>query len=121
MKAHEKITKLQNKLKSRGIDIDYQYIYKLRLAEMRLHRWCENECGNGDNYKSWAIERDETTTEEALKDNKLESIEANCNLIAAAPELLEALKKCVLVIEREGIENVFLDEARRLIDKTTPS
>lgn len=63
MKAHEKISALQSKLKSRGIEIDYGYVYKLRLAEMRLHRWCELECGDGDAYKSWAIERDETTNQ----------------------------------------------------------
>jgi hypothetical protein len=33
----------------------------LRRAQMTLHRWAELECGDGDNYKSWSIERDETT------------------------------------------------------------
>ena len=30
-------------------------------AERVLHRWAELECGDGDNYTSWSIERDETT------------------------------------------------------------
>jgi len=34
---------------------------RLRRAQITLHRWAEQECGDGDNYKSWAIERDETT------------------------------------------------------------
>lgn len=31
----------------------------LRRAEMTLHRWAELECGDGDQWASWAIERDE--------------------------------------------------------------
>ena len=33
----------------------------LRRISMTLHRWFELECGDSDNYKSWAIERDEET------------------------------------------------------------
>lgn len=33
----------------------------LRRAEMTLHRWAELECGDSDAWKSWGIERDETT------------------------------------------------------------
>lgn len=33
----------------------------LRRIEMTLHRWAEQECGDGNDYASWAIERDETT------------------------------------------------------------
>lgn len=33
----------------------------LRRAAITLSRWAEQECGDGDDYKSWAIERDETT------------------------------------------------------------
>lgn len=28
---------------------------------MTLHRWYEGECGSGNQYSSWMIERDETT------------------------------------------------------------
>ncbi len=31
----------------------------LRRIAMTLHRWFELECGNGNNYGSWAIERDD--------------------------------------------------------------
>jgi hypothetical protein len=34
---------------------------KLRRISMTLRRWFELECGNGDDRRSWAIERDETT------------------------------------------------------------
>jgi len=34
---------------------------KLRRISMTLRRWFELECGNGDDKRSWAIERDETT------------------------------------------------------------
>jgi hypothetical protein len=33
----------------------------LRRAELVLHRWGEQECGDGNDYASWAIERDETS------------------------------------------------------------
>lgn len=33
----------------------------LRRAQLTLRRWAELECGDGNNYASWAIERDETT------------------------------------------------------------
>lgn len=33
----------------------------LRRAEMVLHRWAEQECGDGNDYASWAIERDDNT------------------------------------------------------------
>lgn len=33
----------------------------LRHISMTLHRWFELECGDSNNYASWAIERDEET------------------------------------------------------------
>lgn len=33
----------------------------LRRIAMTLVQWFAEECGNSDNYKSWAIERDEAT------------------------------------------------------------
>jgi hypothetical protein len=34
---------------------------QLRRIEMTLHRWCEQECGDSNDFNSWAIERDEAT------------------------------------------------------------
>ena len=34
---------------------------QIRRIEMTLHRWAELECGDGNDYRSWAIERDEET------------------------------------------------------------
>ena len=33
----------------------------LRRAAMTLHRWAELECGDGNDYASWGIERDDET------------------------------------------------------------
>jgi hypothetical protein len=33
----------------------------MRRIESTLHRWAEGECGDGNDYASWSIERDETT------------------------------------------------------------
>lgn len=35
--------------------------FALRRIAMTLHRWHELECGDGNDYASWGIERDETT------------------------------------------------------------
>ena len=40
---------------------------KLRQIGMRLHRWFEKECGDSDNYKSWAIVRDDETDKPYLE------------------------------------------------------
>lgn len=44
----------------------YDEADKLRLIEKTLHRWSELECGNGNDYASWSIERDETTNKPFL-------------------------------------------------------
>jgi hypothetical protein len=41
--------------------IPFEAANTLRRAEMVLHRWGEQECGNGNDYASWSIERDEVT------------------------------------------------------------
>lgn len=60
----------------RAIDRDYELLGRLqrftdkairaharilRRAEQTLHRWCQLECGDGNDYASWSIERDEQT------------------------------------------------------------
>ena len=35
--------------------------YALRRISMTLHNWHELECGDGNDYASWSIERDKTT------------------------------------------------------------
>lgn len=35
--------------------------FSLRRISMTLHRWFELECGDGNSFASWSIERDETT------------------------------------------------------------
>lgn len=44
-----------------SLGFDYQEADRLRRIEMTLQRWAELECGDGNDYASWAIERDETT------------------------------------------------------------
>ena len=43
------------------LGLDYDEAQALRRISMTLSRWGELECGNGNEYGSWAIERDETT------------------------------------------------------------
>ena len=44
-------------LQELGIGLDDAW--SLRRIAMTLHRWFELECGNGNSYGSWAIERDD--------------------------------------------------------------
>lgn len=59
MNATQKTTLVQTRLERRGIVLAFGDVETLRRAEMTLHRWAELECGDGDAYKSWAIERDD--------------------------------------------------------------
>jgi hypothetical protein len=43
------------------IGVSYEDAGKLRLIERTLHRWAELECGDSNDYSSWAIERDDET------------------------------------------------------------
>lgn len=43
------------------LGFSYSEAQTLRRAEMTLQRWFEKECGDSNDYRSWAIERDETT------------------------------------------------------------
>ncbi len=48
-----------SRVKNLGFSLDEAL--KLRRISMTLSRWNELECGDGNNYGSWAIERDEET------------------------------------------------------------
>lgn len=41
--------------------ISQEDAFALRRISMTLHRWHELECGDGNDYASWGIERDEDT------------------------------------------------------------
>ena len=42
-----------------GLGFTFDECEKLRRISMTLQRWYELECGNGDDYSDWAIERDD--------------------------------------------------------------
>ena len=52
---YEVINRLQ------AVGISYEHANALRRISMTLSRWGELECGDGNEYGSWAIERDEST------------------------------------------------------------
>jgi hypothetical protein len=55
----EKMARLLQNLSNLGFS--YSEAQSLRRIEMTLHRWSEAECGDSNDYCSWAIERDEET------------------------------------------------------------
>ena len=54
-----KTSRMLNNLCALGFSFDEAV--QLRRIEMTLHRWCELECGDSNDYASWSIERDEVT------------------------------------------------------------
>jgi hypothetical protein len=59
--AREKNYIILERARNRGINLDFNAINTLRRAELTLHRWFELECGDGNDYASWSLERDEKT------------------------------------------------------------
>jgi len=55
----ENYARLQRNLCALGFT--FNEVDALRRIEMTLQRWHELECGNGNDYASWCISRDETT------------------------------------------------------------
>lgn len=64
MNKLERKYQLIRQLESLGFS--FEEAQKLRRIEMTLHRWNEQECGDGNDYASWSIERDETTGKPGL-------------------------------------------------------
>lgn len=50
----------------RAAGFAYEDATALRRISMTLNRWFELECGGGNDYASWSIERDETTNKPYL-------------------------------------------------------
>lgn len=61
MKAIDKNRALLTRLQRIAPHATLEDAGTLRRAELTLHRWAELECGDGNDYASWAIERDEAT------------------------------------------------------------
>src|SRR3990167_3812184 len=61
MSARNDTIALQHQLTQRGILATFYDANTLRRAQLALHRWAELECGDGNDYASWSIERDEKT------------------------------------------------------------
>lgn len=59
--AWDKDYELLRRFEGRGIVMDRDDVATLRRAELTLQRWAEQECGDGNEYGSWDIERDEKT------------------------------------------------------------
>lgn len=55
----QKQAQLMGRLQTLGFSWDEAN--SIRRIEMTLHRWAEQECGDSNDFCSWAIERDETT------------------------------------------------------------
>src|SRR3990167_8610343 len=60
MSARNDTISLQYRLFNAGVtSITFDDANTLRRAELTLQRWHELECGDGNNYGSWEIERDD--------------------------------------------------------------
>jgi hypothetical protein len=61
MTARTETYALIAQLAARSISASFDDANTLRRAQLTLHRWCELECGDGNDYSSWSIERDDKT------------------------------------------------------------
>lgn len=61
MTARDKDVRIHSALSVRGITLTERECNTLRRASITLQRWAEGECGDSNDYSSWAIERDEAT------------------------------------------------------------
>ena len=59
MSARTETESLMLRLERRGMTLSFAHANTLRRAQLTLHRWAELECGDGNDYGSWAIERDD--------------------------------------------------------------
>ena len=59
--ASQQTSEIQARMQRRGIVLAFAEINTLRRAEITLQRWAEQECGDSNDFASWAIERDEET------------------------------------------------------------
>lgn len=76
----------------------------LRRCSMTLHRWAEQECGDGNNYASWCIVRDETTGKPYREVHTTASMNAERVRREAIPDRERgALKRVAAVCERNGL------------------
>lgn len=61
MTARQDTLELMRRLNDNAIAANFDDANTLRRAQITLHRWHEQECGVGNDWQSWAIERDEQT------------------------------------------------------------
>jgi len=61
MSARDQTYALMQHLGARGISLSFDEVNTLRRAQITLHRWAEQECGDSNDYASFSIERDEQT------------------------------------------------------------
>lgn len=61
MSARNDTIALMQTLNARGVAADFDAANTFRRAQLTLHRWAELECGDGNDYCSWSIERDDET------------------------------------------------------------
>ena len=90
------------------LGIGYDDAQRFRRIAMTLHNWHEMECGDGNEYGSWAIEHDETTdkpvlvrhhyghgqyqdrrTETSIPDREKGALKRLVSLIGKYPHLIE--------------------------------
>jgi len=98
--AIDKDYALCNRLARREIDIEQETARQLRRIERTLHRWAELECGDGDEYKSWVITRDEATDKPYME---YHFHDGRVRRYATPDREAGALKRLAAICKRHGI------------------
>lgn len=121
MSARSETFALMRALEHRGIVADFDQVNTLRRAQLTLHRWAELECGDGNDFASWSIERDDDhapylcryphadgmkPTRTRIPDREagaLRRVQAVCNAIGAYYYHQGDPRGCALYVSKEPI------------------
>lgn len=101
-KATKETRAIMERLARRGIDMPMADVGILRRAALTLHRWAEQECGDGNDYGSWCITRDETTGKPYREYHPNNGNTATRTLIADREA--GALKRVKAICARHGLQ-----------------
>lgn len=99
--AREATDRVWVALVRRGATLSHEDAQTLRRAEITLHRWAEQECGDGNGYASWVIGRDEDTGRPYREVHRYS--DGKVTREAVADREAGALKRVAATCERLGL------------------
>lgn len=110
MSARNETLALMQRFGTRDIFLSFDDANALRRAQLTLHRWGEQECGDGNDYVSWAIERDDTTGKPFMVYHRF--TKPHPERVSIADREAGALKRIAEVCKRNGLHYFYQTDPR---------